>query len=414
MKSCNSKLKTVFFLAILFFSFFGLAKSSQAATELTVTKVTRISHPAYRTSNVWYGARDPWNSDYTRLMLYESPAFTHPEYGKTGRGLVWGTINNLKSWTTLTEYENAAKPLQAGYDNFNWRADSVYWSPFIGEENVIYGLYTYYSTTVRRLNLDTGTVTIVVSYDPGDGTDVSNARALGWTTDNKLVVGFNDITGCCGYEIDVQTGSRTRYYSQPSKCSDEGNRWPLDVKANGHMHLSPDKKREALYGYGYIRINEPGVDCITEYKDPYYPNNPVGKHIGHVSWRYSNDWLLAGDVGDFDGCNFTAPHMDTYGIYQIYFDRTTHEFDYYSLLKKEGAGLWCDGSNYRNYHALPLATLRSDGNQIHFMSTDGLWSYDDYTLKGKTPWGTEGVFLADLALASDTIPPSAPSGLAVN
>ena len=29
--------------------------------ELKVIKVTRIMHPAYRSSNMWFGNRNPWN-----------------------------------------------------------------------------------------------------------------------------------------------------------------------------------------------------------------------------------------------------------------------------------------------------------------------------------------------------------------
>jgi hypothetical protein len=46
------------------------------------------------------------------------------------------------------------------------------------------------------------------------------------------------------------------------------------------------------------------------------------------------------------------------------------------------------------------------------MSTDSAYSYDDYLYNGSQPWGTEGIFLADLAPDSqplDTIPPAPPA-----
>ncbi|MEW6602741.1 MAG: hypothetical protein AB1499_17350, partial [Nitrospirota bacterium] len=208
---------------------------------LTVTNIIRITHPAYRASNLWYGIRDPWNRDYTRIMLYENTAHTDPQTGKRGRGMVWGFIDELKSWTSLSEYESVAKPLP---NNSYWAPTSAYWSPFPGEENIIYGVYTG-DRTVSKLNVDTGIRTSIISYDPGDGTNVSRARALGWTADNTLIVNFdNEVWSSGGYEVNVQTGARTRYYNMPS-VRGESDRWPQ--LGHGHNMRSPDKLYIADY-----------------------------------------------------------------------------------------------------------------------------------------------------------------------
>jgi hypothetical protein len=382
-----------------------LISISVRAEGLSVAKVTRLTHPAYRALNLWYGARYPWNKDHTRIMLYESTAFTHPSYNVVGRGLVWGFITDLKSWTSLSEYQSVAKPIPNEF-----YPTSAYWSPFTGEENFIYGMYTP-DKTIRKHNVDKSSMTTIISYDPKDGTDVSNAECMGWTSDNKLVVLFAGRGTCCGYVINVQNATRTRFSSQPNVCTAEGMGWPWDPQWNGHAHTSPDKLLKAEYGYGYIKGY--GTNCsFSTVKDPYYPNNPVGEHIGHVSWKGSNDWYLGSDIGKFDSCNYTSPHLDTFGLYQIYSNQATKQFTYGSLLKKQGAGLWCKSGNYVNYHSLPIATIRSDGNQIFFMSTDGKYSYDDYQYNGSQPWGTEGIFLVDIAPASqpsDTTPPAPPS-----
>jgi hypothetical protein len=399
---CISKRSICLILVTIFFLFSGYTKGD-AIEQLTASKITRISHPVYRAGNLWYGVRDPWNRDYTRIMLYENTSYTDPSTGKKGRGMAWGFINNLKNWTTLAEYESAAKPLP---NNSYWVSTSLYWSPFSGEENIIYGIYTA-DKTVSKLNVDTGVRTPIVSYDPGDGADISQARSFGWTANNTLIVNFkNEDWSSGGFEIDVKTTTRTRYANQPNDCSAEGNRWPQ--RGHAHGHRSPDKAIKAEYGSGLsntgVRVQLSGVDCNTLYLDNVAPTTTPNED--HVSWRYSNDWYIVGSVGLYSGGNFTSPHLDTYTINQVFFDRVTHHFEYNVLVSKAGAGLWyvLSTQTMYNWHSLPIPTLRSDGKQIFFMSTDGKYSYDDYIEKGKTPWGTEGFFLADLSSASPTIP----------
>ncbi|MDQ7786436.1 MAG: hypothetical protein RDU01_02405 [Thermodesulfovibrionales bacterium] len=385
------------FLFTILFLLFGYTKGF-AIEQLTVSKITRISHPVYRAGNLWYGVRDPWNRDYTRIMLYENTSYTDPGTGKKGRGMVWGFINNLKNWSTLTEYESAAKPFPK---NSYWAATSLYWSPFPGEENIIYGIYTS-DKTVSKLNVDTGVITPIISYDPGDGTSVSTARSFGWTTDNKLVVNFdNENFASGGYEIDVQTRTRVRY-SSPAWA-----RWPQT--GHGHGHKSPDRLYNAdyvsysgqnLYGVVKLSNNERFLDKARF--DQIAP-------VNHVSWKASNDWYLGSGVTWKYGPN--APALFTKGLFQIIFDRTNNKFTYNTLFTFEGPAQWWDETKQEwvyNWHTHPLATLRSDGFQVFFTSTDGKFSYDDYQRRGVTPWGTEGYFLADLISASSPTPPPPP------
>jgi len=66
--------------------------------DVIVAGIRRISHPAYRVSNSWYSLRDPWNLDYTRVLIYETQSTTDPVSGEKGRGMVWGFVEDLMSW----------------------------------------------------------------------------------------------------------------------------------------------------------------------------------------------------------------------------------------------------------------------------------------------------------------------------
>ena len=383
---------------------FGL---SEAAETLSVSKVTRISHPAYRAQNMWYGVRNPWNRDYTRIMLFEARV-SHPDYpGVQGKGLVWGMVGDLKSWTTLAAYEAARHPLPPVNDNSGWRPDSAYWSPFVGEENIIYGIYTP-TKTVRKLNVDTGVMTDIVSYDPGDGTVVTSARSFGFTADNKFTVNFsNESTTSGGYEIDVSTGAKTRYIDLPGLCDADYPRFPN--YSHGHIGKSPDGSKTAWkYGEGSYTSVYYSETC-TQVRDTIAGS----KCMAHASWTASESWYIGDDNGDVSACGTgSAPAIVPFSIFQIQFDGSS--FVYEKLFTQNTARGWNDGTRaISNYHAHFLATLRKDGKQALITSTDGLYSYEDNVYMGKAPWGYEGFFLVDFALATgaDGIAPSVPSGL---
>ena len=138
----------------LIICFIVLFPISTFAEDLIVEKVTRITHPAYRAANIYYGLREKgvWNADNTRIMLYELPQ-THPTYGTTGRGIVWATIADATSWTTQAEYEAAFKPVPRYQDRSN--VNAFYWSPFANEPNIIY--VTTIDGWVIKIDVDTGT-----------------------------------------------------------------------------------------------------------------------------------------------------------------------------------------------------------------------------------------------------------------
>lgn len=392
---------------IIIIAIMHIGLSNSLAEEIKVSKISRISHPAYRMSNLWYGVRNPWNIDKTRIMMWEVTDFTHPTYKETGRGSVWGYISNLiyASSGTVDEYKAAAKALTgiSGYGYWwDWSPYSE-WSVFSGESSIVYALH-YPSKQVKKIDVDKMTISSIVSFDPGDGTDVTRARILGWTTDNTLVVNFDgENWSSGGYEINLQNKTRFRYIAQPNDCSSEGWRWP--DRGHGHDGRSPDKLFRAEYGAG---DGSEGVgdrnylvsDCDSYYKPSNIDWQVSGRFpLSYVSWKSSKDWFIGSDVASQTVVQKTSPFIGTYKIYKVDYNRETRNFTYNELISMRGAGIWWSSNmnDFYNYHATPHPTLSLDGTQIMFQGMDGeYYSYTDYLYYGKTPWMTEGVFLAEL------------------
>jgi hypothetical protein len=391
--------------------------------DVSAAQVLRISHPAYRMTNVWYSLRDPWNRDFTRLLMFENASFVHPAFGVKGRRLVWGEVGDLKAFgrklqglhwqdpgdlellrVLLAEYQEVAKPVPAANE---LKSTSLYWSPFPGEESVLYGLKKN-RDHVYRIDLDTGDVVPWVSIDPGDGTGISKARALGWTQDGNLIVNFNGEGEGGGFEVDVRGKTRRRYAALPDPCSAEGRRFP-DL-GHGHSSRSPRANFRAV-NYGYVSDN--GVvdlrtcafieDLAYETRDP----EPYPHYTVYVSWKASESWFLVSSA-QFRPEDpkptpnwMAAPEVVSYALWQVYFD-PGGKFSYREILQVQTANRWDPDGDHRNgnevanYHAHLIPVLRRDGKQVWFIATSGEHSYDDYRQAGAEPWGTEGVFLADL------------------
>jgi len=377
---------------------FGLVFSAngQRSEDLKVTQVTRLTHPAFRSENSFI-AHDwrAWNRDHTRMMLYEAPNSYTTEYGShTGRGLVWGFVDELKSWTTLEEYKAAARPIPDAIQITNWKW-APNWSPFPGEENIMYAPWGVGGKVLlRKINVDNGQTTDVMDLTiSGCNTMVT----YNWAKDLKLIAScsFQSFTGG-GWEIDVQAGTKrslgtgTLKYV-PSRCTDEWKNFP-DYYQNGHGSISPSGNRWANnYGSGH-GVNRGVGDCSNNEITLDTNNGPV-----HVSWKASENWFLASDCGP---CSWvTNPNIGDYSLYQIYFDGST--FTHRKLFSMPSASRWKDGNEQvYNFGAIAIATLSRNGRMAVFMSTDGKYSWEDNQKRGVTPWGLEGVFLAEMALVS--------------
>src|SRR3990170_8526199 len=208
--------------------------------ELRVTHVTRLTHPAYRAGNLYYAVRDwaAWNRDHTRMMLGEEAQTFTTEYGtKTGRRLVWGFIDerpgSLRHWTTLEEYEAAARPVPGAAQMTNWKA--AYWSPFPGEEAVIYAPFRDGADAVlQRIDTDSGQIAEIIPLEC-NGVDCRNMLCYNWTRDQRLLCsyGYEDFSRG-GWEIDVRAPSKQFVTQTPSAwCTDERKRWPDMTHGHG-------------------------------------------------------------------------------------------------------------------------------------------------------------------------------------
>ncbi len=402
--------------------------TGRAEEPLSVSKVARATHPAFRANNLWFGPKSPWNRDMTRILLFETKD-PIPEYGETGRGLVWGYVEGcdvrdcVTEWTTLDEYKKFVKPVP---DEMHMTKQvSAYWSIFPGEENVIYA--PFYSgdncSALKKINVDTGAISDVVSINDS-GVDCKSFACYGWTDDEKLVCSmkYEDWTDG-GYKIDVQARSKTfisrqplaatsTCLMQPSYIDNEGWTWP-DYFQHGHGGKNPGR---TFWLNNYGRGTYPGaIDTkgVIRRSDCSVIPDQAGSdnHSTHVSWQASNDWFLTSTCGD--DCNYReAPHLDTFRLYQATFNG--HSFSYRELVAKQSAGRWETApgkADYMNYQAIAIATLRKDGRQAIFMSTDGKYSYEDYQARKATPWGTEGIFLVDFRSSSED--PAPPGNLRV-
>lgn len=401
------KIRTSIYMFCISLLFLTLTSYSVFAgsEDLTVTKVTRISHPAYRATNQWYSIRDPWNRNYERVMLYEATQFYN---GIAGRGLVWGYVNQLKSWSTLQQYESIAKPLPKA-NNKTWKSTSVYWSPFSGEENIVYGVVKN-DNRLMKVNVDTGAWEAIMSFDPSDGTDLINARGIGWTLDNIFIVNFYDESRSSGgYEINVHAKTKRRYSAWPDRCSPDGRRYPCI--SHGHSDKSPDGTK---YANDYGQTMENGVQNLVNCnftEDRAFENRllePYPLYTNYVSWKASENWYLVCSDYFWEDSNeptpnwaLSSPEIMNYKLWQMNFDGAN--FSYREILRVKSAAAWdpdddhTNGNEIWNSHCNLIPVLRKDGKQIWFTMTDNKYSYEDYQARGVTPWGFEGVFLADLS-----------------
>src|SRR5262245_29768630 len=79
--------------------------------DIRVASVKRIIPDSYEAGDMWYGTREPWNIDGTRLMFWEDNNSQNLVNGKYGLGVVWARIADLTRWKTLDEYEAIRHPL---------------------------------------------------------------------------------------------------------------------------------------------------------------------------------------------------------------------------------------------------------------------------------------------------------------
>src|SRR5262245_50752034 len=216
--------------------------------ELRVASVKRITPDSYQAGDIWYGTREPWNSDRTRLMFWEDNNSHNLINGKYGLGVVWARRADLTRWTTLEEYEVIRHTLNIYPYTYD---QNIEWSPFVGEENVVYAACLS-DLMLVKINIDDGAVEPIISLDPHNGSTIYPSP-MRWTLQNTLIVLLDgpDSWANGAYEIDVR--SKTKQFYDPKAYSNywalpstDLQRWPF-VVTHGHVQLSPDHTMLGIY-----------------------------------------------------------------------------------------------------------------------------------------------------------------------
>lgn len=441
-------LLTVMFCLLL------LASSVYAVdAELTATAITRLSHPCINVNNGWqgeaHGAKNggsgPWNSNGTKIMWQEKKqgsviASGCPAYA-TSRGYVWATLSDIKTLGGTAAYSptmqmtyNYANDFNGGtdlmttaYTNYlsithtlpsNFKNSSgnkldrpPIWSKKAGEENILYGIRMVSASEIRVYRYDTSTEaveTLIATLT--DYTSVNSQPAIwGWKNGVNafyvLAVPV-DTMAKPGWLIDISASSTSPTVTYSSDLSSQCN--PDVPYYSIHTGRSPDGLYIAQYGA------DDGVsNCASfvfgnlEYQDNWGAAylRPV-----HSAWfDNSNDYYLAGGPGP--GSN-AVPHITTFKIWQIYFDRVLETFNRHEVLQFDGAGRWDPSPKFStspNYHGMIIPTLNKTGTQLMFYSSNNIASYEDHyythdvshnpSLAAYIPvehWAN-GIFIADIA-----------------
>ncbi|MBM4083964.1 MAG: hypothetical protein FJ272_04165, partial [Planctomycetes bacterium] len=412
--------KIIVIMAVTLAALPTLAQEDIPTGQVKVKQAHRITHPTYFASNQFLTRMSPWNRDFTRVVLMESSAHTHPETKKRGRGFCSGFLSKLTQWKTLEEYEKAAKPVPGTWANF-----SLYWSPFPGEENIMYGVWRTPRGTIARVNVDTDETTTVLSYDPQDGTDISKAQGWGLTGRNALIVSLGESYSTSDVvEIDLKKKAvlrRFRPVPSERKWDSDENLANYNIFPRGGNH--GDTSGSGKWYYHYRRQLESGdygrggAWSLTQ-RGLFIEDLWREGGIVTLSWTHALDsWFIGVNLGV--PYKPDKPTISTYSFYQVLFDPNNRpHFKYHLLLEHLSATMWLDGKKITadtgdgtwvyNYHSLCKLQMRRDGRQFMFCGTDGTYTDEDFQRKGVTPWGYNRMFLVDLEPDTDAPPARRP------
>lgn len=376
----------------------GVTDDSAAPTnigdgDVEVSTVKQVMPDGFASADLWYGQEDPWNSDATRIMYFEDDNVLDPD-GEYGLGLVWARVADIESWTTVAEYKASRHAL----DRYPYRyAAQLEWSPFEGEENIVYAARLA-DHMIVKIDVDSGDVEPIVSYDPGDG-DAPTPLLRRWTLDNHLIVmldGADDLSPWVRgvYEVDVQ--ARTRTYWGPPDTMDywalptsDRIRWPYVVSHHGSfspdhtLAVGSDNTIKETTDYSLVATVAP----ITK---------PYASSINHTTWRASQAWFVVDDLGESYNTAIysSSPNIDNFAIHQCFVDghcrpllvtRSAQDYNQYPV----------------NWPTSPIATVRKDGRQLVYTTTNGMYSQTDHDNYGVEPWSHRLLFLANLVPATD-------------
>jgi hypothetical protein len=308
---------------------------------LKVNSVTRLTPPqvAGNVTDRFYCVHSAFNADSTRVAYFENPTTLVTGNLYTDfRGMVWGKVDQLKSWTTLKEYLAAAHPVDASALGQPYPAQKeigfaypLSWSPMPGEASVIYAV-RWRTRMLVRLDTDTGSTSDIVSVEAPASDDAHPAEIMGWTRDRHLVVhvqndGGQDTRWSAGcFELDVQ--KKERKFHQSAWFPSGRSGWPV-VSNHGHGAGSPD-----------FTLYYSSCGVLSDYAKPWYcdPNGrpaSVGDNVlaiypetyfdppramWYASWTASNAWWITSDPGltfGRSGSPPASPYIDDFGICQF-------------------------------------------------------------------------------------------------
>lgn len=363
--------------------------------------VLRVRHPAkaltpsgYNVSDIYYAIREPWNRSGDRIQLYLQPP------GEGGR-LVWAKIDELKTWETEAEFLTRIHRIPSGSDNSGFDI-FMEWSIFPGEETILYGAY-HPTREIASYDVDTGIITPITSFDYADARMI-DPYIKGWTKDGRLIMNLNNEVWRDGaLEIDVHTGHKVfhPYAKKDISGGTEAWRWPST--GHGHGAINPDWSMKADYHHDRIETVLGGTIIRNRIRSrsEFSPKSS----LTHVSWRASNEWWIADDVGlafyagAFSPGGFPVePHIETYRIFQCWIDGSCA-----ILYEPQSAGAYFkdidlreNGEKEYNYQASPIPVVKRDGTQILFTATGPNYSREDFINYGKTPWSYPRLWLLEL------------------
>ena len=196
----------------------------------------------------------------------------------------------------------------------------MYWSPYQGEENIVYALNEK-SKMLVIYDVDNKNEVPVISYDPGDGTIISEAEIVGFSKDvtsgnlghpHEIMVNLAYTGGRASgkvYKIfsdrqangQIGTPSRKIIKQHPRSC-DRDMKW-FPNPDSIHSSVSPDGLYTAAY-WGVAENDFDGNNCIVtspwelnanrHWKDDTQYEQKLG--LTHVSWFGSNDWYIEGNA----------------------------------------------------------------------------------------------------------------------
>ncbi|MBI5739832.1 MAG: hypothetical protein HZA16_03840 [Nitrospirae bacterium] len=419
-----------------------LVATSVSALEndkLTVTRIHRISHPAYDMDNTGQSERNPFNIDNSRVFLDEAgikdkggniiyhPAFpgSFPNARNTGRGLIWGCLksncvaesaaqatlqeldlDNASGNSSLVDWDNNTFELP---NSFDFRG---VWSPYSGETNIMYalcegnsGVCSGHQYKLVAYNVDTGKLTPIISYG-----SYPKAHIIGFTKDAA--------TGSLGHQheiiIDID-------YSDPTSGStfrvftDRDNNFANPTKIREEMIQSCDFD-QVWYPYPHTIHGSSAPDGLWSYSSHYgiKNDNSGGKcassescysaycwqettemssviDLTHIDSRSSNDYYIAGNSTTYPWVRSSTrsnPLIGDERIYQVFFDRNYAEtqptnkicdgcFTLNLLVSRPSAAIWSHPSGIVNYHNMPSPTISPNAEYIFFHGTNGKYTRAD-------------------------------------